>query len=163
MKEFPKARQEKLIVREFADEVLIYDKERQQAHCLNQTAALVWKHCDGRTPVAEISRRLAKEMGAGGAAVDDQLVWHALSQFKRDHLLEEIEAPAGMLSAASGGLSRRKAIKALGLATIVAVPLVTSMIAPTAAQAASCFAAGHACTSSAQCCSGVCGGTNVCA
>jgi len=163
MKEFPKARQEKLIVREFADEVLIYDKETQQAHCLNQTAALVWKHCDGRTPVAEISRRLAREMGDSGAAVDDQVVWQALSQFKRDHLLEEkLEVPAGMLSAAGGGLSRRKAIKALGLATIVAVPLVTSMIAPTAAQAASCLAAGAACTAGAQCCSGVCS-ANVCA
>ena len=162
MKEFPKARQNKLIVREFANEVLIYDKERQQAHCLNQTAALVWKHCDGRTPVAEISRRLATEIGDGEAAVDDRLVWYALSQFKRDHLLEEIEVPAGMLSGTGGGLSRRKAIKALGLATIVAVPLVTSMIAPTAAQAATCFPAGHACTSGTQCCSGVCN-ASVCA
>ena len=96
MKQFPKARKEKLIVQGFKDELLIYDKERHEAHCLNRTAALVWKHCDGRTSVAEISRRLGEEI-EGEAAMDERLVWYALKQFKRDHLLEErLDIPAGM-------------------------------------------------------------------
>jgi Coenzyme PQQ synthesis protein D (PqqD) len=159
MKMFPKARQEKLVVREFADELLVYDKERHEAHCLNRTAALVWKHCDGRTSVAEISRRLANEM-AGGAPVDERLVWYALNQFKRDHLLEEkLEVPAGMLM--NGGLNRRQVMRVLGI-SIVALPLVTSLIAPTPAQAATCLAPGAACTSGTQCCNGVCQGNNTC-
>jgi len=154
MNKFPQARKEKLVVRELADEILIYDKERQKAHCLNQTAAMVWRHCDGRTSVEEISRRMTKEM-PGSAVIDDRVVWYALAQFKRDHLLEEIEVPAGMLPA-KAGLNRRTAIRALGLTAIVAVPLVTSMVAPTAAQAATCRAPAAVCTTSAQCCSGVC-------
>jgi Coenzyme PQQ synthesis protein D (PqqD) len=159
MKTFPKARQEKLVVREFADELLVYDKERHEAHCLNRTAALVWKHCDGRTSVAEISRRMAKEM-PGDTPVDERLVWYALNQFKRDHLLEELEVPAGMLM--NGGLNRRQVMRVLGI-SIVALPLVTSMIAPTPAQAATCRAPGAACTTSSQCCTGLCQTNNTCA
>ena len=161
MKTLPKARKEKLVVREFADELLVYDKERHEAHCLNRTAALVWKHCDGRTSVKEISRRLATEMPDDGRTpVDERLVWYALNQFERDHLLEEkVEIPAGMLM--NGGLSRRQVMRALGL-TIVALPLVTSMIAPTPAQAATCLAAGSPCTTSIQCCNGVCQPNGLC-
>jgi hypothetical protein len=43
----PQARTEGLTVRELAEETLVYDKERHKAHCLNRTAACVWKHCDG--------------------------------------------------------------------------------------------------------------------
>ena len=39
----PAAREEGLIIQEMADEVLVYDRERYKAHCLNQTAALVWR------------------------------------------------------------------------------------------------------------------------
>lgn len=163
MKTFPQARKEDLVVRELAGEILVFDKERQKAHCLNQTAAMVWRHCDGRTSVEEIGRQLAKEML--NEVVDERVVWYALAQFKRDHLLEEIEVPAGMLGAKTG-LNRRTAIRALGLTAIVAVPVVTSMIAPTAAQAATCRAPATACTTSTQCCSGVCqpvGAAPVCA
>jgi len=156
MKTLPKARKEKLVVREFAGELLVYDKKRHEAHCLNSTAALVWKRCDGRTSVTEISRRVAKELtGDGGKPVDERLVWDALDQFRRRHLLEEkLEVPAGMLI--KGVLNRRQVMRALGL-TIVALPLVTSLVAPTAAEAAgSCLSAGAACTASIQCCSGLC-------
>jgi len=157
MQTFPKVRKEKLVVRELAGEILVYDKQRQKAHCLNQTAALVWRHCDGRTPVEEIGRRVADAM-PGENAVDERLVWYALAQFKRDHLLEEMEVPAEVL-AKTAGLNRRTAIRALGLTAIVAIPVVTSMIAPTAAQAATCRAPGGACSASAQCCSGLCSGS----
>lgn len=156
MKQFPKARKEKLIVQGFKDELLIYDKERHEAHCLNRTAALVWKHCDGRTSVAEISRRLGEEI-EGEAAVDERLVWYALKQFKRDHLLEEkLDIPTIMLASAGRGVTRRQVIQALGLTAVVALPLVTSMAAPDAGQAASCLGPGAACTSSVQCCNGLC-------
>jgi len=59
----PKARQDKLTVRELPDETLIYDHLAAKAHCLRQTAALVWKHCDGRTTVAELAGLLQRELG----------------------------------------------------------------------------------------------------
>src|SRR5713101_2119140 len=154
MKTFPKARAAKLIVREFGDELLVYDKERHEAHCLNRTAALVWKKCDGRTSVKEISRRLAKEMSDGEGSFDERVVWHALEQFQRDHLLEErFKVPAGLLTTINDGLNRRQMMRALGVTAVVALPLVTSIVAPTAAQAATCTGSGGVCTSGAQCCS----------
>ncbi len=157
MNTLPKARKQKLVVREFADELLVYDKKNHEAHCLNSTAALVWKHCDGRTSVAEITRRLAKELlGNSGKPVDERLVWSALDQFRERNLLEEkLEIPASMLKN-GGGLNRRQLMRVLGL-TIVAVPLVTSLVAPTAAEAAnSCLSAGAPCATGVQCCSGLC-------
>ena len=51
----PKARQDKLIVRELPNETLLYDHVSAKAHCLNQTAGLVRKHCDGQTTVGELA------------------------------------------------------------------------------------------------------------
>ena len=162
MNTLPKARKQKLVVREFAGELLVYDKKHHEAHCLNSTAALVWKHCDGRTSVTEICRRLAKELpGNGGKPIDERLVWSALDQFRDRHLLEEkLEIPAGMLEN-GGGLNRRQLMRVLGL-TIAAVPLVTSLVAPTAVEAAaSCKSAGAPCSASIECCSGLCQ-NNIC-
>ncbi|HJZ82776.1 MAG TPA: PqqD family peptide modification chaperone [Pyrinomonadaceae bacterium] len=50
----PRARSENLVIRELDDETLVYDMERDEAHCLNQTAALVWQRCDGRTTATRL-------------------------------------------------------------------------------------------------------------
>ena len=54
----PRRRQDRLVVRELGDELLVYDLDRHRACCLNASAALVWRHCDGHTPVTEIAKRL---------------------------------------------------------------------------------------------------------
>jgi len=151
MQNKPQVRQAGLIVRELENEILIYDTENDKAHCLNETAALVWKECDGKQTVTEISRKLSRQLDT---KVDERVVWFALKQFGRDHLLEEhIQLPAAFMN---GGLNRREMVRVLGLAAVVAVPLVTSIVAPTAVQAATCLATGQPCTTSAQCCSGIC-------
>jgi hypothetical protein len=155
MKKFPKARTAKLVVQKFNDELLVYDRQRHEAHCLNQTAALIWKQCDGRTSVAEISRRLKEDSGAE-TNIDEQIVWYGLEQLERDNLLEPgLDASLRVLPTVSG-LNRRQMMRALGLTAAIALPLVTSMVAPTAAQAATCTPANGVCTASAQCCSGIC-------
>ncbi|MEO8435695.1 MAG: PqqD family protein [Pyrinomonadaceae bacterium] len=157
MKTFPQARRTKLVIQELANEVLVYDLERDQAHCLNQTAAMVWKHCDGASDAASIATRLGSELRT---PVDERIVWYALEQLGRDKLLEE----SIVLPAAMAGMSRRQMVRTLGLAAVVAVPLITSIVAPTPAQAATCFASGVACTTSAECCSGLCNsGPGTCA
>ena len=52
----PRARKEGLVVQDMPDELLVYDVDRHKAHCLNQTAALVWKRCDGKTSVIFMCR-----------------------------------------------------------------------------------------------------------
>ena len=146
----PRARTEGLVIQELPDEVLIYDRDRDKAHCLNQTAALVWKYCDGKTTVPNMARKLARELDS--AAIDEKVIWYALDQLSKDHLLEESLAPPAMLA----GMSRRQMVRTLGLTAIVAVPLVTSIMAPTPAQAATCLNTGIACTAPAECCSNIC-------
>ena len=151
----PRARRDGLVIQELPDEVLIYDRDRDKAHCLNETAALVWKYCDGKTTVPKMAQRLERALNT--ADVDEKVVWYALDQLSKDHLLEDNMLPPAVFV----GMSRREMVRALGVAAVVAVPLVTSIVAPTPAQAATCLPTSAACTSSAQCCSGLCS-ANVC-
>ena len=54
---FPVRRSDGMIVKELADEVLVYDSTASKAFCLNKTSAIVWNACDGHTSVAEIATR----------------------------------------------------------------------------------------------------------
>ena len=82
----PLARKNDLVIQELPDEVLVYDRETDRAHCLNKTAALIWQQCDGQTDVATIAGRLGNELNAPS---DERMVWFALDQLNRDGLLAE--------------------------------------------------------------------------
>jgi len=151
----PEARRVGLVVQELSGEVLVYDRERNKAHCLNSTAARVWEYCDGKRSVAQIARAIEGEINA---PVDEDVIWLGVEQLSKTHLLQE----GAKLPEHKSGLSRREVMKRIGLAAAVALPVVTSIMAPTAAQAANCITMGGACTTSAQCCSGICN-VNVCA
>jgi Coenzyme PQQ synthesis protein D (PqqD) len=145
----PRAKVEDIVVQTLPDEVLVYDLQRHKAHCLNPTAALVWKHCDGQTTAAELVHILQQDMRV---PVPEEVVWLALQQLHKARLLAE----PGHVPGGEDKISRREVVRRLGWATAVALPLVTSIIAPTASEAASCLSAGSPCITSAQCCSGVC-------
>lgn len=129
----PRTRSEKLLLQELPDEVLIYDLERNEVHCLNGSAARVWALCDGERTVAEIAQLVAPDLeGATG----ESLVWCALDQFTARHLLEEatdeledVDRPAE--------LTRREMVVGLGLLVGLAVPVVESIVSPPAALAQS--------------------------
>lgn len=154
MQKMPQARKSGLIVKEVDSEILIYDQVSNKAHCLNETAAKVWKHCDGQTTVAAACRSLSLECNS---PVNESVVRYAIDQFAKDHLLEEEATPAFMIP----GLNRRQMVRTLGLAAAVAVPVVTSILAPTPAQAATCTPQGGGCLDGTTCCSTVCN-TGVC-
>ena len=144
----PSARKEGLIVQTLPDETLVYDLDRDLAHCLNHTASLIWHRCDGRTTAKQIARTLAAELSQ---PVDEKLVWLALDQLGRNHLLAE-----GAVSVLPA-MNRREVVRALATTAVIALPVVASIIAPTPVQAATgCLPQGAACQSSAECCSGLC-------
>jgi hypothetical protein len=119
---------------------------------LNKTAAFVWQQCDGRTTTQQIARSLSLELHSD---VDHKLVWFALRQLDRHHLLEQHLDPQSGLFA----VSRREALRALGVGAAVTLPVVASILAPTPAQAATgCKGTGATCSSGIECCSGVCSG-----
>ena len=152
MEKMPQTRRTGLIIQEVDSEILIYDQNTNKAHCLNPSAAKVWKYCDGETTLAEACDALSRDLDNH---VDEKLVWYAVDQFSKDNLLEKsIEPPAFIIA----GMNRRQMVRTLGLAAVIAVPLVTSIVAPTPAQAATCIVTGQVCITSAQCCSGLCSG-----
>lgn len=126
----PLAREEKLIKRHVESELIVYDSATAKAHCLNATAARVWQACDGRTSVAGIAGVMSAEMQAN---VGEHTVWQALAQLEKADLLQEPVVPPELAQQ----LARREAVRTLAFASVVAVPLVASIVAPTPAQAAS--------------------------
>ena len=152
----PKARREGLIVQTLPDETLVYDLDRDLAHCLNQTAALVWNRCDGNSTTRQIARAVTSDLNQ---PLDERFVWLALDQLDRNHLLMN-----GAPSSPFAGISRREVMKALAVSAAVAVPVVASIVAPMPAQAATgCKPAGAGCESGIECCSGVCQPNFTCA
>ncbi len=149
----PVARQDELFIQDLTDEMLVYDLRRHRAHCLNGTAALIWKHCDGSQTVTDLTARLERELKT---KVDEELVLLALNQLSKAHLLEE---KAGIPKLEK--VSRRQMIKRIGAGAAIAVPLITSIVAPTAAQAASGLPNGTGCTASSQCLSRCCRKTDL--
>jgi hypothetical protein len=121
----PKARTHQLIVRALPDETLIYDQTADKAHCLNRTAALVWEHCDGKMTAAELSRMLHGKLGIKTA---EPLIHLTLEKLARRRLLESMPAELAVRQ------DRRKVLRRLALA---ALPVILTMTAPRAAQAAS--------------------------
>ena len=127
----PRAKTDGLIVEELSGETLVYDSSREKAHCLNPTAALVWRSCDGKTSRGEIAARLRAELHA---PADEELVSLALTRLAEAKLL--VDEPA---AATGSGFTRRELAGRLGLVGALALllPVVTTINAPAAAQAGS--------------------------
>lgn len=153
----PIARKAGLVIQEVPDEVLVYDLETNKAHCLNQSAAMIWRSCDGNNTVSEIAELVGTQ--AGGKVTED-FVWLAIDQLSQNRLLEK------EISVSFEGQSRREALKKIGLATMVAVPVIASLVAPQSALAAAscaCVAPGD-CATQTSCPSTLnCNGAGVCA
>ena len=157
-KQVPVARRNGIVVRKIKDEVLIYDTDQDQAHCLSPAAAFVWEHCDGKLSVGEMAEIIQQNNPGLNVREAEGIVWLALDQLEKSKLLE-LPDPSSELSV---GVTRRQIIKSSGIAALVALPIVSTIIAPTAAQASTCQASGQSCTTSAECCSGLCSGS-ICA
>ena len=129
MKQFPIARRENLIVEELPDEVLVYDLHSDKAHCLNRTAALIWKNCDGEKTHDDIALLLQQEFKS---PVSSEVVKLGLEELAGYGLLQEEE-----LIAPGAQLSRRRLIQHLGVTAAIALPIIMSISVPAAAGASS--------------------------
>lgn len=121
------------------DETLVYDLGRHRAHSLNRTAGLVWSACNGERNAAAIARHLARDVPGASA----EMVEVALARLARARLLTS-----------SGGIPRRAALRRLSLAAGL-LPVVSSILVPEPAQAATCSPRGGCCADQAECCPGL--------
>lgn len=155
----PESRKEDIVVQELNDEVLIYDLKINKAFCLNHTSALVWQLCNGKNSVSDIGRQLSKQLKS---PVTEDFVFFALDQLKKENLL----LSGQKIETRFAGLSRREVIRKVGLASFAALPVIASLVAPTAVSAlsaCSCVNPGN-CLTQTSCPSTVnCNGSKQCA
>jgi hypothetical protein len=126
----PKARKDDLLMEEVADELVVYDQQRQLAHTLNRTAALVWRRCDGQRSIADLAELLRADLDP---VADEDLVLVAIDRLEAAHLLEgPFERTADQART-----SRRQAVRKLGRVGVLTLllPAVTTLVTPTPAQA----------------------------
>lgn len=127
MNSLPKVRIEDIVVQEFDNEVLIYDLKKNKAFCLNATSAAIWQACDGRRNIAEIIKFVNQKLNS---QANEDIIWFSLNQLKKENLLENVtDLPNNF-----AGMSRRQAIKKLGISSLVTLPLIATITFPTAAQ-----------------------------
>jgi hypothetical protein len=165
---FPAARTDGLLVEGVGDETVIYDLQSKQAHCLKPLASFVFTHADGKTSADDLARLAGEGLGQSVGSAEIQ---EAIAQLEDCALLD---TPLVV----HDGLSRRELVRKAGYAgagAAFAAPLISSIVAPTAAMAASGIATGcsgctknsdciskHCCQSNAgkQCSQGCCVGSN---
>lgn len=128
----PRARQEGLVVQEVGDETIIYDEQRNHVHRLNQSAALVWHHCDGQRTVADLAVVL---QDAVPVSMTEDMVWLALDRLEKGHLLQDPLVRSEEIGRVTRRQMLRKAAFVGGAALLI--PVVQSIIAPTPAMAMS--------------------------
>jgi len=124
----PISRRRGLVVQEVRDELLVYDLETDRAHCLNETAAAIWRACDGKKSVPEIASAVRLWVGEH---VSDDVIWLAIDDLAEHRLLE------GKIDKRFDRISRREVIRRLGVASIAALPVIATLSAPKSVYAAS--------------------------
>lgn len=148
----PKSRKTNIVVQEFESDYMIYDLHINKAFCLNETMAAVYKQCDGTKTVAEITDLLSTNLQI---SVSEDLVFLALKELEREKLLENEEQFRDKFA----GMSRREIVKRVGLSSLIAFPIIISVVAPPAVAAQS----GPICPMTGECFvanSPICGGDN---
>ena len=121
--------QRKLIARTIGDELLLFDEETSTAYCLNGIAGEMWMACERQSSAIEVAEFLRPKW----PDMEKEVVWASLSRMAAAGLLEETTDEENISTA------RRDLIRKLGFAAAVALPIVvTSVLIPPAASAASC-------------------------
>lgn len=118
MKIFPKADCRNIVQQNAENELLLYNLLIHKVFCLNQTSRDIYNLCDGANDIAEIAVKTKLPETVVKLAIND------LS--KQDLLTEQVEIQT----------SRRDLLRNIAL-TSIALPIVTTLIAPNAARAAS--------------------------
>jgi hypothetical protein len=108
-----------LLTQEVGEELVVFDRAGETIHRLDRTAALVWRHADGRTSREGLVMLLEGELGIGEG---ESLVSLALTRLSEANLLQ-------------GGMSGMQKGLLVGAGLALLVPVVETLRAPTPASA----------------------------
>jgi hypothetical protein len=113
---------EGLLIERLEDELLVVNEATQEAHALNETAAIVFELCDGETSRAAMAAEVARRTGL---PADESVVALALADLVEAGLVtsDEPEAPK---------ITRRTLIRRLALpaAALALLPIVETVLVP---------------------------------
>ncbi|MBX7174564.1 MAG: hypothetical protein K1X72_26555 [Pyrinomonadaceae bacterium] len=123
MTKLPQMRRSEIVVQELESEILIYDLKINKAFALNKTASTVYLACDGKTSFDELKIK---------SQFTNEIIYLTLDALKKDNLLESDSYISPFT-----GMNRREVIRKVGLSTLVALPVISSLVAPHSIQAAS--------------------------
>lgn len=123
MTNLPESRQSDIVVQELESEILIYDLKMNKAFALNKTVATVYRACDGKTSFAELKLK---------SQFTDEIIYLSLDELKKENLLESDSYVSPFT-----GMTRREVIRQVGFATVIVLPVISSLVAPTSSHAAS--------------------------
>jgi hypothetical protein len=129
----PLARHTDLTVEHLSSETIVYDHRSHRVHCLNPTIVFIWEQCDGHTSPQAMAARLPRALNLPS---DQHIVLLALRKLSKADLIN-VELPD---FESLRGPSRRQLVQkfgAMGLAVTALLPVLTSIVAPTPAMAAS--------------------------
>jgi hypothetical protein len=127
-RKLPVARDEGLLIEHVADEVVVYDSDSKEAHCLTPLPAVVFTHSDGHRTIEQLAEVASVKLGED---VTEDRVLDAISQLEERDLIK-----------GSAGISRRQMLRKSAIAggVVTAAPLISSVFAPAAlaANSATC-------------------------
>lgn len=115
----PAARSEDLVLQDVDGELLVYDRFNNSAHCLNATAAQVFRACDGYTSIQVMGNQLN---------LDEINVEQALFELENCGLLQD--------EPQLGHTRREMAVKFAKYGTAASLPFIVSTLGPVAMAAA---------------------------
>lgn len=127
----PRVRQRDFFSEEIHGERVIYDDSNKKVHRLNPTMSWVWSHCDGSRTLDDL---IAAMQGETGNDDSRGLITSGLKQLGDANLLEPESVDLNALRTEASIVSRRAAVAA---GVSIAVPVMSSMLAPTPAAAKS--------------------------
>jgi hypothetical protein len=133
----PKAKRRDLLVEKAGKELVVYDLERVRAHCLNEAATQIWHLCNGNRTAEQIAARMTMDLDTPSRLI---VVRDTIARLERLGLVED--ADPNVLRMSRRELTRKIGI---GIAAGLALPLITSIVAPSPANAASCGRTGADC------------------
>ena len=124
---FAKARADGLVTERVGDELVVYDSQTSEAHCLHPLAAAVFTAADGHSSPAAIAASVSEQLG---------------DRFDVEHIemaLAELEDRGLVTVPVTSGISRRSFMQRSAAVGGVAFAgtLITSVVAPAYGQAAS--------------------------
>ena len=120
--QLPKARITELIEQEADKELLIYDLQINKAYTLNETLKAIFKACNEKMSFEDLKHQYN---------YTDELIYLSLDELKKHNLIQ------ANYNSPFAGMTRREVIRKVGFASMIALPVIATLSAPTAAMAAS--------------------------